>query len=560
MLGGRLVSPSTTDPDEKKLRNVVEEMALASGVPIPQIYVLDQEEGINAFAAGFATADAVVTVTRGSIRLLNRDELQGVIAHEFSHILNGDMRLNLRLMGLINGILCLAIVGRILLNTGSSRSSSDDDRKGGNPLPFVGLGLIVIGAIGVLFGRLIKSAVSRQREFLADASAVQFTRNPLGLAGALKKIGGLGAGSKLHSPEAESASHLFFANGLSESIFGLMSTHPPLEQRIRLLDPSFDGKFEPVSTAQRYDALASELGGEPKRSQPAPIPPILRLAQLAALTGQGMHPGQAAAGAGRFTPKHLAYAADVRAALPGALLAAAREPLGAVSLVYGLLLSADSTTRVAQIEQVKATSEPGALAEMEKIEGELSVMPREGRLPLLSLCLPTLRSLSPQQYLKFKSNIEKIIETDGVVDLFEFASQKLLLRNLEPHFSRQASPIIQYYAWQPLFGDAAVVLSALAYAGAESAEEAAKAFDIGWAQIRAPQPCTILRPDEAGIAALEIALDRFANASPFIKKTMLNACAYAVAADDKVCPEEAELLRAIGDVLGCPLPAFIEGV
>src|ERR1022692_3639220 len=224
MLGGRLVDPTTANPDERKLRNVVEEMAIAAGVPVPQVYLLPEERAINAFAAGHSTSDAVVAVTAGAVKLLTRDELQGVIGHEFSHILNGDMRLNLRLMGIIFGILCLAVIGRVLLYT-RGRSSKDK-----NPLPLLGLALLVIGWIGVLFGRLIQAAVSRQREFLADASSVQFTRNPLGLSGALQKIGGYG--SVMASPHASDASHLFFANALTESFMEAMATHPPLEQRI----------------------------------------------------------------------------------------------------------------------------------------------------------------------------------------------------------------------------------------------------------------------------------------------------------------------------------------
>src|ERR1017187_5460431 len=264
MLGGRLVDPSTSDPDERKLRNVVEEMALAAGVPVPQVYLLPDEHGINAFAAGHSTSDAVVAVTAGGVKLLTRDELQGVIGHEFSHILNGDMRLNLRLMGVIFGILCLAVIGRVLLYT-RGRSSKDK-----NPLPLLGLALLVIGWIGVLFGRLIQAAVSRQREFLADASSVQFTRNPAGLAGALKKIGGLSFGSKLEAAHAEEASHMFFGNGMGESFFHMMDTHPPLAERIRAIDPSFDGAFPPLSFAEVAQATP-RIAPPPQRS-PLPFP------------------------------------------------------------------------------------------------------------------------------------------------------------------------------------------------------------------------------------------------------------------------------------------------
>src|SRR5437588_202287 len=230
-LGGRLVAPNTTDPDERKLLNVVEEMAIAAGVPVPQVYLLPDERGINAFAAGHSTSDAVVAVTEGAVKLLTRDELQGVMGHEFSHILNGDMRLNLRLMGIIFGIVCLAVIGRILLQT---RSGSSRDR---NPLPLLGLALLLIGWIGVFFGRLIQAAVSRQREFLADASSVQFTRNPGGLSGALQKIGRYSFGSHIESAHADQVSHMFFGNGVSEPLFGLLATHPPITERIHAIDP-----------------------------------------------------------------------------------------------------------------------------------------------------------------------------------------------------------------------------------------------------------------------------------------------------------------------------------
>jgi Zn-dependent protease with chaperone function len=232
-LGGRLISTDTSEPNERKLRNVVEEMAIASGVPIPKIYVLDEEPGINAFAAGYTPSDAAIGITRGGMTLLNRDELQGVIGHEFSHLLNGDMRLNLRIMGVLFGIVFLTVLGRILLYSRGGR--------GRNPMMLFGLSLIVIGAVGVVFGRLIQAALSRQRELLADASAVQFTRNPAGLSSALQKIGSVG--SKIGSAHAVETSHMFFENSLSKPFLGMLSTHPPLEQRIRAIDPSWNGKF-----------------------------------------------------------------------------------------------------------------------------------------------------------------------------------------------------------------------------------------------------------------------------------------------------------------------------
>ena len=336
MLGGRLVNPATTDPDERKLRNVVEEMAIAAGIPVPQVYVLPEERGINAFAAGHSTSDAVVAVTAGAMKLLTRDELQGVIGHEFSHILNGDMRLNLRLMGIIFGILCLAVIGRVLLYT-RGRSSKDK-----NPLPLLGLVLIIIGWVGVFFGRLIQAAVSRQREFLADASSVQFTRNPAGLAGALKKIGGLSYGSKLEAAHANEASHMFFGNGMGESFFHMMDTHPPLAERIRAIDPSFDGGFPPVSIAEP-EVIARRVAPPPLRP-PIPFPfPGTPRAQggLAGLAPPVIAAQAVMADAGTPTLAHLRYAEGLRVAIPESLRAAAGEGLGASAVVYALLLSDD---------------------------------------------------------------------------------------------------------------------------------------------------------------------------------------------------------------------------
>ncbi|HUZ07155.1 MAG TPA: M48 family metallopeptidase, partial [Candidatus Paceibacterota bacterium] len=348
MMGARLVSANSTDPDERKLLNVVEEMAIASGVPVPQVYVMDEEDGINAFAAGHKPGDATITVTRGCMKILSRDELQGVIGHEFSHILNGDMRLNLRLMGTIFGILCLAIIGRVLLQTARGGGRG----RGQNPLPILGLALLLIGYIGVFFGRLIQAAVSRQREFLADASSVQFTRNPGGITGALKKIGGLGeTGSRLSHAHSEELSHMFFGNGVSEPFIGLLETHPPLTDRIRAFDPNFDGKFPEV----RYDDF-DESGGKISKPKRAPMPNLFGGVLGGTILAAGgmdeppvIQPHRVLPNIGNPTPLHLKYAEDLHAALPEDIKAAAREPLDAAALIYALLLSADERERTNQI-------------------------------------------------------------------------------------------------------------------------------------------------------------------------------------------------------------------
>ena len=345
LMGGRPVNPNTTDPNERKLLNVVEEMAIASGVPVPQVYVLNDERAINAFAAGHTTGDAAIGVTRGCIELLTRDQLQGVIGHEFSHILNGDMRLNLRLIGVIFGLLCIATIGRVLLSA-RSRSSRDN-----NALPLIGLVLVLLGAIGVFFGRLIQAAVSRQREFLADASSVQFTRNPGGLSGALQKIGQYGFGSRLESEHAPDLCHMFFGNGVREPFFGLLATHPPIPDRIRAIDPAWDGKFPRLDEKQVEVVKRAAISELEHRPRPMPdMPDFFKTVLGGAVIAGGsaekppvIRSHTVLPNLGNPTPLHLKYAEQLRDSLPDSVKAAAREPLDAIAMIYAILLSPDET-------------------------------------------------------------------------------------------------------------------------------------------------------------------------------------------------------------------------
>jgi len=553
MLGGRLVAPTTSDPDERKLRNVVEEMAIAAGVPVPQIYLLPGEQGINAFAAGHSTSDAVVAVTAGAVRILTRDELQGVIGHEFSHILNGDMRLNLRLMGIIFGILCLAVIGRVLLYT-RSRSSKDK-----SPLPLLGLALIVIGWVGVLFGRLIQAAVSRQREFLADASAVQFTRNPAGLAGALKKIGGLDLGSKLEAAHAAEASHMFFGNGMGESFFHLMDTHPPLAERIRAIDPGFNGSFPPVSIAAEERA-APRVAPAQRSPLPFPFPGLLRgQGGLAGLAPPIIAAQTVMASTGNPTPAHLRYAEGLRVSIPASLQTAAQEGLGASTVIYALLLSDDEAVRRKQLDELAGATAPAVSQETLRVLLEVQAVATHAKLPLVDLALPGLRHLSPSQFQQFRAAVQKLVESDGEIDLFEYVIQKVVLRHLEPYFTQARKPALQYYALKPLAPDCAILLSALAHLGHDEPGQIQFAFQQG-AQLLSYAARVELRlvPEaECELAQVDEALNRLGQAVPQIKKNVLNACAQTVAAAGVIQEMEAELLRAIADTLDCPIPPFI---
>jgi len=558
MMGARLISSNTTDPDERKLLNVVEEMAIASGVPMPQVYVMDDEDGINAFAAGHKPGDATVTVTRGCMKLLSRDELQGVIGHEFSHILNGDMGLNLRLMGTVFGILCLAIIGRILLQTARGGGRS----RGQNPLPIVGLALLVIGYIGVFFGRLIQAAVSRQREFLADASSVQFTRNPGGITGALKKIGGLGEnGSRLGHAHAEELSHMFFGNGVSAPFIGLLETHPPLPDRIRVFDPNFDGKFSSV----RYDGR-DEPPGEISRPKRAPMPNLFGTVVGGAILASDedekppvIKSHHVLPNIGNPTPLHLKYAEQLRDSLPDQIKMAAREPLDSAALIYALLLSADENERAVQIAEIGKRFSPSVSEKTAVLFPDVAKIAAHVHLPIINLALGGLRQLSVEQFQSFSQTLQWLIESGGKIGLLEFVLQKIILRHLDSQFNGPGKSVVQFYTIKPLVPDCVVLLSALANIGSDDAAEILKAFEAGAPYLRAPDDVDLsLLPEEnCGVNEIDAALNRLAQAVPIIKRNLIEACVHVVGADGVIVESEAELLRAISDTLDCPMPPFM---
>ena len=392
MLGARLIPAGSGDFFEKRLLNIVEEMAIASGVPVPPVYLMEEEKGINAFAAGFTPQDAVIGITRGALDTLNREELQGVIAHEFSHILNGDMWLDLKLVGFLYGLLLIALIGQSILR-GSSRSRNS--KNSGGAVLF-GLALLILGYIGVLFGKLIKSGISRQREYLADASAVQFTRNPQGLAGALKKIGGLAAGSLIANRQAEVISHMFFSNGLKAGWLHLFSTHPPLTDRITRLEPGFNGVFPKVERLQEpaYDSGGADT--EIKSDKKTPLgKEIFALAVLAA------DPQNITRDIGAPVREHMESARRLLDSLPVQVREAARNPFGARAVIYCLLLDKDPDVRRRQLELLQTSADQPVFQATEKIVPLMPALSQEARLPLMDLAMPSLRSLSLAQFRKF---------------------------------------------------------------------------------------------------------------------------------------------------------------
>ncbi len=541
-LGGRLLTAGTADLVEQRLLNVVEEMALASGTPTPPVYLMDQEEGINAFAAGFSPQDAVIGVTRGTATRLDRDELQGVIAHEFSHILNGDMRLNLRLMGLLHGILIIGMLGYFILRmsfySGGGRRSKDG--KDGLPILAIGAGLAVIGFAGTFFGNLIKAAVSRQREFLADASAVQFTRQPDGIAGALKKIGGFVKGASIQNPNAPLASHMFFGEATS-GFTSLFATHPPLEERIRRIDPSWNGEFpESNSPVPQFPNSPS-----PQFSS-SPVP------QFSSSPGL---PG-AVASIGQPGPAHLRYAAELIDSLPTDLGAAARGTYGARAVVYGLLLDSQPAIRQQQLAHLKTDADAGVFEETRRLAPLLERLPPKMRLPLIEIALPSLRALIPVQRAAFDRNVVTLIEADSRINLFEWSLHRILLRDIETVLGRGGPARVSHQSVASVRAQCQLLMSTLAYVGQRDEPAAAAAFGQAMA-VLAIEGAHILTRKDCGLAELDGVLAELDQAAPQVKRKILEAAVACIAADRQATAAEAELLRAVSASMSCPMPPIM---
>ncbi|MBI4265476.1 MAG: M48 family metallopeptidase [Acidobacteria bacterium] len=546
-LGGRRLNPDTPVPSERQLLNVVEEMAIASGTPVPPVYLLDQEEGINAFAAGFAPGDAVIGVTRGAAERLTRDELQGVMAHEFSHVLNGDMRLNIRLIGLLHGILIIGILGYFILRMTAFSGYRRRSRQEGNQLPILalGVGLMAVGFFGTFFGNLIKAAVSRQREFLADASAVQFTRQPEGLAGALRKIGGLAAGSAIQNPNAPEASHLFFGRATS-GLSGLFSTHPPLSTRIRRIDPSWDGSFPEA---------APVMGGIV--TQRSALEGVAGLADAGApAVGVGPVVARAVDHLGQPSEAHLRYAARLVGGLPSSIVSAAHEPHGARAVVYALLLDRKAGPRRTQLAQLSEAADPGVYRETLRLAPAIEQLDVRARLPLLDIALPALRGLTAAQYERFRQNVNQLVQADDAIDPFEWSLHRILLHELETDRSKVAPPRVRHHTLAALQPQCEQLLSALARAGQRDAAAAERAFEQAWRSLNLPRG-RLRAAEGGGLGALDAALAALDEAAPRVKRQILRAAVVCITADDTVTATEAELLRALSASLGCPMPPLL---
>jgi Zn-dependent protease with chaperone function len=518
MLGGVAIDRSTSDPAERRLVNVLEEMAIAAGLPVPAPFVLARDATINAFAAGYSPDRAVVAVTRGALDELDRDELQGVVAHELSHVLNGDARLNLELLSLVGGLSSLAAVGRAVFRAlGDSPRGSRRRRGGSGALLAAALCLWVAGSIGAFFGRLIRAAVSRQRELLADAAAVQFTRNPDGLAGALAKIAR--AGSRVQSAFAPEAAHLFFANGLGSR---WLASHPPIEERIRRLVP------------HRAPGIVARV----------------RAAEAVAAADVPLVPSALVASVGRPEAGHLADAARAIAGLPAGAVDAARDPGRAAVLVRALLADPGSPARLAQLARLP---DPAVRSDTKRLAAALLPVARADRMALLDLALPSLDALPADAATALVRDLGELARADGRTTLFEWAVLRVVSRRLARTLGTERRAPLRARVLEDVQVDVLDVLSALAWAGARDEEGAQAALDAALPPLGV-RGWRVLPRDRIAGTRLEAALARLDGAAPPLVARVLEACAGCVHRDGRIGAAEGELVRAIAATLGAPVP------
>lgn len=587
-VGGRQLAHHTSDPLERRLLNIVEEMAIASGTPVPPVYLME-ESGINAFAAGYLPGDAVVGVTCGAIENLSRDELQGVIAHEFSHIFNGDMRTNIRLIGVLHGILLLSLIGHWLLRSTQFMHSGGSDKNKGGVIAFMlmsGLVMVVLGFLGSFLGGLIKAAISRQREYLADASAVQFTRNPSGIAGALKRIGGAMYGGRVQHPNAAMASHMYFAQGVFEGLSGLLATHPPLPKRILAIDPTWDGNYLAEAAESSVRAGASfSAGATPTRAAASAAADLVSGLDPVAAGLSGLAPTArmreldrpaSVGNAGRRTEaapysvpemmaaadqvgapqeEHQVYAQRLLAQLPPELLAAAHEPYSARALVMALVIDARPDVARQQLAYLETAVPVDLFNVVVTLWPQVQGVPGAARLPLIDMAMPMLRMMSLPQYQAFIPTFQALVQADAQVSIFEWTLSQVLYRHLHSHYAARPLRVPRPVAPRSLTAEVSLLLSTLARAG-NTEEQAPVAFAAGAARL-VGLGLQLVPLERCNFQQLELALQKLAELSAQARRDVLLACSACVSADQLVRVREAELVRGIADLLDCPMPPLI---
>jgi Zn-dependent protease with chaperone function len=539
-VGAVPVDPTTTDPALRRFVNVVEEMSIASGVPMPRLFVLPRERGINAFAAGYTAADAAITVTEGALSQLSRDELQGVIGHEFSHVLNGDMRLSIRLIGLLYGIMLLGLVGSRVLALGGRGS----DRKGALPIVAIAFGAMVVGFVGQFFAGLIKAAVSRQREWLADASAVQFTRQPDGLAGALKKIAGLPEGSRLADERsAKEVSHMLFGEGRRFS--RLFSTHPPIHERIAALDPTFrEADLETLRERWRDEPPPGPAGDVTHGLAPAVTAPV------------AVTPEQVSARAGTLTPADLDRGAALHSQVPPHIHQLATQPSTAASVVLAMVVCGEPALRATQLAAVQERLGIATARSVDALVAEVAALPRHLRLPVVGIASPQLTGRPDHEQQALVAALDDLALADGAVSLFEYCLTRTVRATLQDAADPASRSRPGSTAVRQATDEIVAVLTALALSGNADRVAAERAFAAAFAHLRsgAPVPEMPASPAWRRLDACWPVLDGLARLE---KRLLVEAMVVAVLDDGKLTSSEAELLRAACALVHVPLPALI---
>jgi len=534
-LGGTLVDSDPRDANRRRLRNVVEEIALASGVPVPEIYVLEQEAGINAFAAGYSPSDAAVAVTRGALEKLDRNELQGVIAHEFSHILNGDMRINIRLMGALFGILLLALIGRrVLIHARFGRSD-----KNGAAVVLVAFGLMAIGYIGLFFGRWIKAAVSRQREYLADASAVQFTRDPDGIAGALKKIAVYSDASYLNT-DTEEVSHMLFGNGQR---MALLSTHPPLNERIARVDPD----FRPEGLERLAASILAQQARRRKRADGD------REQAERKVSGRAFDVGRMFEQIGRPDWDRMLMAAALAASLPRDVRRAAHSTEWAPEVLFYTLLDRDETLREQQLLLIAQRMGADSEAQVRALLQAAGLPAAAQRLPLLEIAFPALKRRPPEFVKQVLETVKALTGADGRVDVFEFLLARVISQHLWESYNPHRVKLAGSKNLTACRQEAQRVMAVLARHGQEGEAAALAAFRAGCEALGFEAGASLPATDDWA-EALDSALPLLDRLKPAEKARLVDALAAVVLHDGRMLPPELELLRVTCDLIHVPLP------
>jgi len=560
MVGAKRLDLHTSDDKQRQLINVVEEMSIASGVPVPGLYILENEVGINAFVAGYLPTEAVMVVTAGAINNFTRNEMQGVVAHEYSHILNGDMQINIRLMSMLAGILMISSFGHLLMR-GNRRSFRSKESSG---LAVLGFLFLLIGYIGVFFGRLIKAAVSRQREYLADAASVQFTRNPEGISSALNRIREISAGSYMKSAYAEEMSHMCFAQSFNMLVTNWMATHPPLMDRIKRIDPSYVARIKARELNTKYKQKANqknrvdnEVTAQPAAATVSNNPVMGAVMNFSEpVNPESISSHELVDSAGKIDESHIAFAVKIHNAFSDELMNAIHQVEAARIVLLNMILVRMNLNEGMQYLKTKISE--SELKIIEKFNDEIAKLEKFQRLPLFEMLLPTLKQMKESDKMIYLKLCENFIKSDKRYTLFEFVLFSILTKNLSPNAGRDIN--IKYHSFKSVRNELQLIFSVMAHSSQCSEDERNKSYEKvvqSFTAVSDGESLKLLDYKEITPKKMTAAFQRLSKLSPILKRSVIESSADIAMHDGQLKYAEAELLRAIADLLSCPLPPLL---